>query len=244
MTATLTRLDWTGVRDGADRRRVVYYRASRDGRAVGAVARQLGRATTDDWRATGYSRAPGVHPPQGIVALGRYPTRRRAERAVEIYAAKAALRLRTCFVAAGQPFAACGRRGAPFETTDWMRVDCVACLRDRETRAAAALRLRGYDASGPRVAVRYTNLDGDAREWIFRQADRETTYAVDPPVTFCPYPDERAAHAAASFRERGFTDVTVVTRCQMCLDDVAPGDMLDAVGCKRCAETERGERTR
>lgn len=243
MTATLTKLDWTGVRDGADRRRVVYYRATLRGRHVGAVARRLDGPRGREWRATGYSLARRVRPPQGNVELGWHATRRRAERAVEVHVAKAALHLSTCFVATGQPFTACGRRGAPFETADWLRVDCVACLRDRETRAAAALRLRGYDSSGGRVAVRYTNLDGAAREWIFRQADRETTYAVDPPVTFCLYPAERAAQVADSFRRRGFTDVAVAVRCQMCLDDVAPEDMFDAVGCRRCARTERHEAT-
>jgi hypothetical protein len=170
MTTTFTRLDWTGVRDGADRRRVVYYRASRDGRAVGAVAQRLGGPCGREWRATGYSLVPRVHPPQGNVELGCYATRLRAQRAVEVHVAKAALRHSTCFAATGQPFTVCGHRVGPFTTTDWARVDCVGCLRDRETRAAAAFRLRDYDSSGRRVAVRYTNLDGNAHEWIFRQA--------------------------------------------------------------------------
>lgn len=74
-------LVWQQVKDPADRRRVVYWRlVGPDGRSAGAILRH-----PKGWQARRYDRARGVpwSTKPDIVDLGRFPSKQRAQAAVE-----------------------------------------------------------------------------------------------------------------------------------------------------------------
>lgn len=80
------------------------------------------------------------------IARGQAALKRRDQRHAELYPADPpdgpatipVRRIVTCYRAAGQPFSACGLNPPQRDDTLWRNVDCPACHRERDRRAAAA----------------------------------------------------------------------------------------------------------